>query len=124
MLIPFMLGSVVGLASTGPVRVESCQVTTPIVSIANNAVNNASPVVTAGSVRIRFVNTSGQPVTHVDFALNDGATIDDAGTFSPGVTIDKTIALWDFQAQSCDIADATLSDGQTWTAQSSSDVGI
>jgi hypothetical protein len=65
--------------------------------------------VTGGyNLHVRFADSGNQPIERVVFALNDGSTVVDAGTFSPRVTIDQTFELMPNNADGCSVGSATF----------------
>jgi hypothetical protein len=111
MLAPLVLGSLVALTSTSPVRIAGCRVMAPV-----SQVDNDSTIVTSGFsvLHVRFANASQRPISRVTFALDDGTTVTDAGTFTPGATIDHAMALTTSTASSCSVKDVRFADGSTW----------
>jgi hypothetical protein len=68
-------------------------------------------------LHVRFSNIATEPILRVTFTLDDGATINDDGTFSPGVAIDHNLRLAN-TAETSSIASAvTFADGATWDAK-------
>jgi hypothetical protein len=104
-------GLVLGLATQRPVNVASCDITPP------NTYQSTpdSAVVTARNyrVRVKFLDVTYRTLKQVVFHLDNGSTFVDAGTFSPGVTIDHTFRLAS-NASTCSVASATFADGESW----------
>lgn len=67
-------------------------------------------------LRIQFSNDGDQPITRLVIALNDGRTVVDVGTFTPGIMIDHTFDIAPGEADSCSIASARFADGTEWYA--------
>lgn len=112
MIIPFMLSSLIGMTNAQPVRIESCYVSTPV----EMPQGDAGPVKYGEySVRIRFADAAELPLSRVTFRLNDGTTVVDRGTFSPNVTIDRTVDLPATSADSCSVASVRFSNGVAWS---------
>jgi hypothetical protein len=106
---------VAALAAQSPVHVATCAISAPPQGLGREYVGTA--VFTGDDeLHVRFTNRGNQPVTRVVFALSDGSTVVDAGTFAPGVTIDHTFYLTPTDADSCSVASATFSDGTEWNA--------
>jgi hypothetical protein len=79
--------------------------------------------VTGGyNLHVRFADSGNQPIERVVFALNDGSTVVDAGTFSPRVTIDQTFELMPNNADGCSVGSATFADGTQWSARATDPV--
>ncbi|MGB6601858.1 MAG: hypothetical protein WBE77_12335, partial [Candidatus Cybelea sp.] len=57
---------------------------------------------------------AAEPISRVTFTLDNGATLNDIGTFSPGVAIDHNLRLASAAATSCVVSTVTLADGATW----------
>jgi hypothetical protein len=53
----------------------------------------------------------------VIFILDDGATVNDVGTFSPGVAINHNLRLTSTAATSCVVSAVTYADGTAWDAK-------
>jgi hypothetical protein len=53
----------------------------------------------------------------VTFTLDDGATINDVGTFSPGIAIDHNLHLASTAATSCAISAVAFANGTTWATR-------
>jgi hypothetical protein len=112
MLVPFMLGSLIGLSSTPPVRLATCEVLTP------TTVQNDNGPTTIGvySLHVRFADTTSQPISRVTFTLDDGSQVSDVGTFSPGVAINHALGLSSTKASTCAVTVVTFKNGTTWNA--------
>jgi hypothetical protein len=65
---------------------------------------------------VRFSDTALEPISRVTFTLDDGATVSDIGTFSPGVTINHVLQLASTEATSCSVTAVSFADGATWHA--------
>jgi hypothetical protein len=106
---------VAALTVTQPVQLATCEISTPV---ANPHMGRDIGTTYDGnySMRVRFTNTGAQPLTRIVFALNDGRTITDTGTFAPGVTIVHTFDLNPTAANACTVASATYADGMQWAA--------
>jgi Haemolysin-type calcium binding protein related domain len=68
------------------------------------------------NLRVQFANAGNQPITRVVFALNNGKTVVDAGTFAPGVMIKHEFDLAPTNAGSCHVESVTFADGTQWNA--------
>ena len=113
MLTSLMLSSLIALASVPPVKLASCEVSTPV-SISND---DGPAAVGTPALHVHFSDTAAEPVSRVTFTLDDGATINDVGTFSPGVAIDHSFLLASAAATSCVVSEVTFGDGATWHAK-------
>jgi hypothetical protein len=113
-IAPFMLGSLVGVSTLPPVRIDACQVSTPyLVPLGNDS--GGSKLVGDYSLRIRFVDTANQTISRVTFRLNDGTNVVDVGTFSPNIAIDHTLRLPQTDATTCAVTSVTFADGASWS---------
>jgi hypothetical protein len=112
MLVPLVLGSLVGLSSTSPVRLSTCEVVAPII------VQDGDGPTTVGTyaLRVRFTDTTSDPISRVTFTLNDGSQVSDVGTFSPGVAINHGLGLASTDATSCAVTIVVFANGTTWNA--------
>lgn len=108
MLTAIILAALTGYTNAPPVNVASCQVETPIMVPQGDA---GSQIIGGYALHVRFSDTAAQPISKVVFRLNDGTTVSDMGTFSPGVSIDHKFALNDENATSCTVDSAVLADG-------------
>jgi hypothetical protein len=113
MLIPLALVSMIGVASTPPVKLATCEVSTPVTAEQGDGVP-----VTFGSfaLHVRFSNTAQQPISRVTFTLDDGTKVVDVGTFSPGITINHALGLENGTASSCAVTSVEFANGATWRA--------
>ncbi|HTJ28740.1 MAG TPA: hypothetical protein VMA36_21480 [Candidatus Limnocylindria bacterium] len=102
------------LSAQAPVKLAACRVTAPV---ANLHMGRDIGTTYSGdyALHVRFSDVSRRPIKRVVFALNDGSTVTDAGTFSPGVKIRQTLDLSPTNGDSCDIRSVTFSDGTRWT---------
>jgi hypothetical protein len=113
MFIPLMLSSLIGLTAVQPVKVATCEVSTPVTA----QENDGSPITFGGfALHVRFSNASEQPISRVIFTLNDGTRVSDVGIFSPGITINHALGLKSTSAASCSVTAVDFSDGTTWAA--------
>jgi hypothetical protein len=109
MLAAIVLASVTSVINVLPVSVASCEVLEPVrVPEANDSWFDT---VGRYSLHVRFSDIASEPVSKVIFRLNDGSTVSDVGTFSPGVSIDHTLPLNDMNARSCAVDSVVLADG-------------
>ncbi len=107
---------VAALAVQSPVHIATCEISAPSPGL--NMGTEIGTMETGGYLlHVRFTNGGNQPITRVVFALNDGSTVVDAGTFAPGMTIDHTFALMPSNADSCSVDSATFADGTQWSAR-------
>ena len=114
MIATLMFGSLVAVSTNSPVRIESCRISTPSEVPSGNDLG----FLTVGgySLRVRFVNAASQTISRVAFKLNDGTSVIDAGTFSPGIAIDHTRPLPQTDATGCEVTSVTFADGESWNA--------
>jgi hypothetical protein len=112
MLVPLMLGSLIGLSSTPPVRLATCEVLTPTTV----QTDNGPTTVGIYALRVRFTDTTSEPITRVTFTLDDGSQVSDVGAFSPGVAIDHALDLSSTNARSCAVTIVRFANGTTWNA--------
>jgi hypothetical protein len=113
-LTPLILSSLIGLASLAPVDLASCEPSKPITASSNK---DDSTTVGTSALHVRFSDIATQPISRVTFTLDDGATINDVGTFSPGVVIDHNLRLANTQVTSCSVSAVTFADGTAWDAK-------
>jgi hypothetical protein len=112
-LIPLVLSSLVGLASTPPIRLSSCYVSTPLTDLDGNP----TPTMVGGyALRVRFSDIAAEPISQVTFTLDDGASVNDVGTFSPRVAINHSLPLASTEAATCTVTAVTFADGTAWKA--------
>src|ERR1700729_1374401 len=112
MLVPLMLGSLVGLSSVPPVRLVTCEVSTP------NTFQNDNGPTTVGEYppQLRFSDATSEAISRVLFTLNDGTQVSDVGTFSPGVAINHVLGLSSTNATSCTATIVRFASGAIWNA--------
>jgi hypothetical protein len=112
MLVPLMLSSLIGLSSTPPVRLATCEVLTP------TTVQNDNGPTTVGiyALHVRFADTTPEPISRVTFTLDDGSQVSDVGTFSPGVAINHALGLSSTNATSCAVTVVRFANGTIWNA--------
>jgi hypothetical protein len=111
-----ILSSLIGLASSAPIQLASCEVSKPVAVWSNN--DDPITVGGASAVHVRFSDVATEPISRVIFTLDDGATVNDVGTFGPGVAINHTLRLASTTATSCVVSAVTFADGTTWAAKS------
>lgn len=114
MLASLILSSLIGLASAPPIKLASCEVSTPV-AIASN--DDAPTTFGVPALHVRFSDIAAEPVSRVTFTLDDGAAVNDAGTFSPGVAIDHSLRLTSTTATTCVVSAVIFADGTTWDAK-------
>jgi hypothetical protein len=111
MLTSLILSSMISLTSAPPVALSKCEVFTPVVQ----QQGDGSASTTGGfTLHVRFSDAAQQTISRVIFTLNDGTQISDAGTFSPGVTINHTMRLESTDAASCAVTAVEFKDGSMW----------
>lgn len=113
MFASVILGSVIALASAQPIALATCEVSAPVTVWSND---DAPSTVGPSALHVRFSDSAAEPISRVTFTLDDGATISDVGTFSPGVAIDHSLRLESAAATSCTVSAVTFADGTTWDA--------
>ncbi len=113
MFTSLILSSLIGLASVPPIELARCEVS-KLVTVWSN--NDDSTGVTASALHVRFSDVAAKTISRVTFALDDGATVGDVGTFSPGVAINHNLRLANTAATSCVVSAVTFADGATWGA--------
>ncbi len=112
MLVPLILGSLVGLSSTAPVRLATCEVSTPTI-----VQNDNGPTTVGGyTLHVRFSDATSEPISRVTFTLDDGSQVSDVGTFSPGVAINHVLGLARNDATTCAATTVRFADGSIWNA--------
>lgn len=115
MLTSLILSSLIGLASAPPIALASCEVSKPITVWSNN--DDPITVGDASALHVRFSDIATEPISRVTFTLDDGARINDVGTFSPGVAINHNLRLASAGATSCVVSAVTFADGATWSSK-------
>lgn len=114
MFTSLILSSLIGLASVPPIKLASCEVSTPVTILSND---DAPTTVGEPALHVRFSDIAAEPISRVTFTLDDGAAVNDAGTFSPGVSIDHNLRLASTAATSCVVSAVIFADGTTWDAK-------
>jgi hypothetical protein len=109
-----ILSSLIGLASAPPIELARCEVSQPVAVSSNN---DGPLSVTPSALHVRFSDLAAKTISRVTFTLDDGATVNDVGTFSPGVVIDHNLRLASAAATSCVISAVTFANGTTWDAK-------
>jgi len=100
----------------------AAQTNAPIAIVSSDAqpqIADASGYNTNGIADVTFVNTTGVPVTEVDFTLSSNGealtTLRDIGTFAPNVTINHTFANDETaRDQQLSVAQVKFADGSVW----------
>jgi hypothetical protein len=113
-LTSLILSSLIGLASVAPIDLASCETSKPITVSSNG---DGSTTAGASALHVRFSDAGAEPISRVTFTLDDGATVNDVGTFSPGITIDHNLRLAGTAVTSCVVSAVTFADGTTWDAK-------
>lgn len=113
MLTSLMLGSLIAFASAPPIELASCEVSPPVTILSND---DAPSTVGPSALHVRFSDIAAEPISRVTFTLDDGAAVNDVGTFSPGVSIDHNLRLASTAATSCVVSAVTFANGTTWSA--------
>ena len=114
MFTSVILSSLIALASVAPIDLASCEASKPITVSSNN---DDTTAVGASALHVRFSDAAAEPISRVTFTLDDGATVNDVGTFSPGIVIDHNLRLANTQATSCTVSAVTFADGTAWDAK-------
>ena len=112
MILPLIL-SLIGPNPAPPGALAKCEVSTPVTLWGGDG---DTPMAGGYALRVRFSDTAAESLSRVTFTLDDGTMITDAGTFSPGVTIDHNWRLASTGATSCAVTAVTFADGTTWHA--------
>jgi hypothetical protein len=116
MVLPsLILSSLIGLVSAPPIELASCKVSKPVAVWSNN--DEPTTVGGASALQVRFSDIATESISRVTFTLDDGATVNDAGTFGPGVAINHNLRLASTAATSCVVSAVTFADGTTWNAK-------
>jgi hypothetical protein len=102
-----------GVIAEPPVNLAMCSVSQPVAYQTGNP--DSAVLLGPHLLHVRFSAASNKNVTAVIFALNDGTNVVDAGTFSPGATIEHSFLLEPTDAETCRVSSVTFSDGETWT---------
>jgi hypothetical protein len=110
MLSAIVLAAVTSYTNDVPINLVSCQVSEPSLVPFDGAIGGLEKV-GGSALLVRFSDTASEPISKVVFRLNDGTTVSDVGTFSPGVSINHTLPLRDGNATSCVIDSVVLADG-------------
>jgi hypothetical protein len=111
-LTSLILSSMISLTAQ-PVALAKCEVLTPF----TQQQGDGNATVTGNfALHVRFSDTAQQTISRVVFTLDDGTNINDAGTFSPGITINHTMALASTEATSCAVTAVEFKDGSMWHA--------
>lgn len=113
MFTSLILSSLIGVASLPPIELASCEVSTRITLSNDDAPSTVGP----SALHVRFFNIGAEPISRVTFTLDDGATVSDVGTFSPGVAIDHDLRLASTAATSCVVSEVAFANGTTWDAK-------
>ncbi len=113
MFASLMLGSMIALAAPPPIALASCDVTEPVTVWSND---DAPSTVGPSTLHVRFSDIAPESISRVTFTLDDGSTINDVGTFSPGIAIDHDLRLASAAATTCVVSAVTFADGATWQA--------
>lgn len=114
MFTSLMLGSLIALVSAPPIELARCEVSKPLTVWSNN---DDPPTVGPSALHVRFSDIAAEPISRVTFTLDNGATLNDIGTFSPGVAIDHNLRLASAAATSCVVSAVTFADGATWNSK-------
>jgi hypothetical protein len=96
-----------------PIDLAGCEASKPITVSSSN---DGPTTVGASALHVRFSDAAAKPISRVIFILDDGATVNDVGTFSPGVVIDHNLRLANIEATSCTVSAVTFADGTAWVA--------
>jgi hypothetical protein len=108
-----MLSSMISLSSAPPVALSTCEVSTPFTQQQGDG---SATTIGSFALHVRFSDAARQTISRVVFTLDDGANINDDGTFSPGVAISHTLGLESTTATSCTVTAVEFKDGSMWHA--------
>jgi len=105
--------------TNSPIAVKSCSI-----NEGDIVTPYPSPIRTATGLSVTFSNTTSSPVSDVEFVIGyngQSETVDDKGTFSPNVTIDHNLNVFNDAVNSggsanCTVAKVDFADGTTWLA--------
>jgi hypothetical protein len=106
---------VLALAAQPPAHLATCELSHSTQHL-HLGTDRGTTVTGNNELHVRFTNNANERITHITFALSDGSTVDDDGTFAPGVTINQTFDLTPNDADSCSVESATFADGTEWNA--------
>jgi hypothetical protein len=98
------------LATSLPVHVQTCTVSQPSIVPQTGELAGFDSI-GGYQLHVRFTNVGTTPIKKISFALNNGTTVTDTGTFSPGVPIDHVIRIDADDATACDVKSLVLADG-------------
>ncbi len=115
MFTSLILSSLVGMASFPPLELANCEVSRPVTVSSND--DGITTVGQPTALHVRFSDIAAEPISRVTFVLDDGATVNDVGTFSPRVAIDQYLRLESTAATTCTVSAVTFADGATWDAK-------
>jgi hypothetical protein len=113
-------------ATLPPIGIDDCVVTTNVAYPPYRVVNGNFRWVTTAGLKISFHNRSAQRAQSIRFEVDyrgDVETIDDVGTFAPGVPIVHNYSQFvDFaylgtRPNYCHVLSVKLADGTVWTSQ-------
>lgn len=115
MFTSLMLGSLIALVSAPPIELARCEVSKPLTVWSNN---DDPPTVGPSALHVRFSDIAAEPISRVTFTLDDdGTTVNDVGTFGPGVAINHDLRLASAAATSCVVSAVTFADGAIWNSK-------
>jgi len=109
--------------TTAPVAVKALHVNVGIASVA--AAYDSNPVSFAPStLDFSFVNNGNVAATKVTFLVDGTRSIEDRGTFAPGVTINREDAAGygDLGRAQITVSEVDFADGSSWHAPGSSNL--
>jgi hypothetical protein len=115
MFTSLMLGSLIALVSAPPIELARCEVSKPVAVWINNDAHTT--VGGASALHVRFSDIAAEPISRVTFTLDDGTTVNDVGTFGPGVAINHDLRLASAAATSCVVSAVTFADGAIWNSK-------
>ncbi len=107
MFTAMILAALTGYTTALPVK-ASCEISTPTLVPQGEA---GEQMIGGYSLHVIFTDTAAEPLSKIAFRLNDGTTVSDVGTFSPGVSIEHRLALNDENATSCTADSVVLANG-------------
>jgi hypothetical protein len=108
--------------TVAPIAVKSCSINEGSI-----VTPYPGPIRTATGLNVTFSNASSAPVSNVEFVIGyngQSETVDDKGTFSPNVTIDHNLKVFNDAVNSggspnCTVSKVDFADGTTWQAPAS-----
>jgi hypothetical protein len=118
-LVPVAASAQQTAYTAAPVTVKSCSL-----NAGDIVTPYASAIRTSDGLNVAFVNTTGTPVTKIEFVAKyngQAETVEDAGSFAPNVAVAHDLhafndAVYSGGAASCTVSKVDFSDGSSWQA--------